>query len=161
MAYAGPELLTGQHLVEGFDCGKPALNEWLIRHALTNQASGTSRTWVVVEAGSPDVVAFYASATASVLRSSAPKKMQRNQPEEMPAILLARMAVDARHAGRGLGGALLKHFILKAIEVAQSVGVRILLIHAKDDEAKSFYMHYGFVDSPFDPLVLMMLLRDL
>ena len=161
MAYAGPELLTGQHLVEGFDCGKPALNEWLIRHALTNQASGTSRTWVVVETGSHEVVTFYASATASVVRSSAPKKMQRNQPEEMPAILLARMAVDARHAGHGLGAALLKHFTLKAIEVAQSVGVRILLIHAKDDEAKSFYMHYGFVDSPFDPLVLMMLLRDL
>jgi GNAT superfamily N-acetyltransferase len=161
VAYAGPELLSGQHLVEGFDCGKPALNEWLIRHALNNQASGTSRTWVVVEAGSREVIAFYASATASVLRSSAPKRMQRNQPEEMPAVLLARMAVDARHAGHGLGAALLKHFMLKALEVAQSVRVRILLIHAKDEEAKSFYIHYGFVESPFDPLVLMMLLRDL
>lgn len=161
MAYAGPELLTGQHLVEVFDCGKPALNEWLIPYALNNQASGTSRTWVVVEAGSHDVVAFYASATASVLRSSAPRRMQRNQPEEMPAILLARMGVDARHAGQGLGAALLKHFTLKALEVAQSVGVRVLLIHAKDVQAKSFYMHYGFVESPFDPLVLMMLLRDL
>jgi len=79
----------------------------------------------------------------------------------MPAILLARMAVDARHAGHGLGAVLLKHFMLKALEVAQSVRVRVLLIHAKDDEAKSFYMHYGFVESPFDPLVLMMLLRDL
>jgi GNAT superfamily N-acetyltransferase len=161
VAYAGPQLLTGQHLAEGFDCGKPALNDWLIRHALHNQASGTSRTWVVVEAGSHNVVAFYASATASVLRLSAPKRMQRNQPEEMPAILLARMGVDARHAGQGLGASLLKHFMLKALEVAQSVGVRLLLIHAKDDEAKSFYMHYGFVESPFDPLVLMMLLRDL
>ena len=86
--------------------------------------------------------------------------MQRNQPEEIPAVLLARMAVHARHAGHGLGAALLKHFMLKALEVAQSVGVRILLIHAKDDEAKSFYTHYGFVESPFDPLVLMMFLRD-
>ena len=65
---------------------------------------------------------------------------RRNQPEELPAILLARMAVDSRHSGRGLGAALLKHFMLKALEVAQSVGVRVLLIHAKDDEAKSFYM---------------------
>jgi GNAT superfamily N-acetyltransferase len=71
------------------------------------------------------------------------------------------MAVDARHVGHGLGAALLKHFTLKALEVAQSVGVRILLIHAKDDQAKSFYMHYGFVESPFDPLILIMLLRDL
>ena len=158
MAYVGPELLAGDHLLEGFDCGKPALNQWLIRHARKNQASGSSRTWVVVETGTREVVAFYASATASILRSSTPKSMRRNQPEEMPAILLARMAVDSRHSGRGLGAAVLKHFMLKAFEVAQSVGVRVLLIHAKDDEARSFYTHYGFVESPFDPLVLMMLL---
>ncbi len=158
MAYGGPELLAGEHLLDGFDCGKPTLNEWLIRHALNNKANGTSRTWVVVETGSREVVAFYASATASILRSSAPKKMRRNQPEEMPAILLARTAVDSRHTRHGLGAALLKHFMLKALEVAQSVGVRVLLIHAKDDEAKSFYSHYGFVESPFDPLILVMLL---
>jgi GNAT superfamily N-acetyltransferase len=161
VAYAGPELLSGEDLLGGFDCGKPALNEWLIRHALNNQASGTSRTWVVIEAGSSEVVAFYASATASVLRSSAPKAMRRNQPEEMPAILLARMAVDVRHSRHGLGAALLKHFMLKALEVAQSFGARVLLIHAKDDEAKSFYTHYGFIESPIDPLVLTLLLRDL
>jgi len=160
VAYVGPELLAGDHVFEGFDCGKPALNQWLIRHALNNQASGKSRTWVVVEAGSHDVVACYASATASILRSSTPKRMRRNQPDEMPAILLARMAVDSKHNRRGLGAALLKHFMLKAFEVAESVGVRVLLIHAKDDEAKRFYTHYGFLESPFDPLVLMMLLGD-
>jgi len=79
---------------------------------------------VVVEAGSHDVVACYASATASILRSSTPKRMRRNQPDEMPAILLARMAVDSKHNRRGLGAALLKHFMLKAFEVAESVGVR-------------------------------------
>jgi GNAT superfamily N-acetyltransferase len=161
VAYAGPELLAGEHLLDGFDCGKSALNEWLVHHARNNQETGTSRTWVVVEAGSHEVVAFYASATASILRSSAPKRMRRNQPEEMPAILLARMAVDSRHTRHGLGEALLKHFMLKGLEVAQSVGVRVLLIHAKDDEAKSFYRNYGFEESPFDPLVLTMLLRDL
>ncbi len=161
MAFAGPELLTPEHLLGGFDCGKPALNEWLIRHAPNNQMRGTSRTWVVIETGSREVAAFYASATASFLRSSAPKAMRRNQPEEIPAILLARMAVDSRPKDRGLGAALLKHFMLKALEVAQSVGVRLLLFHAKDDEAKGFYLHYGFVESPFDPLILVMVLRDL
>ena len=161
MAYAGPELLAGEHLLEGFDCGQQALNEWLIRRALNNQTSGTSRTWVVVKAGSREVVAFYASATASILRSSTPQRMRRNQPAEMPAILLARMAVDARHQGHGLGAAVLKHFMLKALEVAKSVGVRLLLIHAKDDEARSFYSHFGFVESPLDPLVMMMFLADI
>ena len=161
MAYAGPELLAGEHRLEGFDCGSGALNDWLVQRALRNQSSGTSRTWVVVEVGTGQVVAFYASSTASILRSSAPKRIGRNQPEEMPAVLLARMGVDSRHQSRGLGAALLKHFMLKAVEVAQSVGVRVLLIHAKDDNAKSFYEHYGFVESPLDPLVMMMLLTDL
>ena len=161
MNYAGPQLLAGEHVLEGFDCGSGALNDWLVRRALRNQSSGTSRTWVVIEGETPQVVAFYASSTASVLRSTAPKKVGRNQPEEMPAILLARMGVDSRHQGRGIGAALLKHFMLKAIEVAQSVGVRVLLIHAKDESAKNFYEHYGFVGSPLDPLVMMMLLTEL
>jgi GNAT superfamily N-acetyltransferase len=161
VAYAGPELLTGDHNVAGFDCGNSALNEWLVRRALTNQTSGTSRTWVVVDSDSSEVVGFYASSTASILRSSTPKRMRRNQPEELPAVLLARMAVDSRHQGHGLGAALLKHFMLKALEVAKSVGVRVLLIHAKNEDAKSFYSHFGFVESPLNPLVLMMLLTDL
>jgi GNAT superfamily N-acetyltransferase len=160
VAYAGPELLAGEHLLEGFDCGSRALNDWLVQRALRNQSSGTSRTWVVVERATGHIVAFYASSTASILRSAAPKRMGRNQPEEMPAILLARIAVDSRHQGQGLGAALLKHFMLKAMEVSQSVGVRVLLIHAKDENAKNFYEHYGFVESPLDPLVMMMLLAD-
>jgi GNAT superfamily N-acetyltransferase len=161
VAYAGPVILTGDHVLEGFDCGKPALNEWLGNRALTNQSSGTTRTWVVVEEGSADVVGYYASSTAAILRSSVPTPIRRNQPEQIPAILLARMAVDQRHTGKGLGAALLKHFMLKAIEVAHSVGVRVFLIHAKDEEAKTFYSRYGFVESSFDPLTLVMLLGDL
>lgn len=161
MAHAGPVILTGDHALGEFDCGKPALNEWLRNRALANQASGTTRTWVLVEEGSSEVVAYYASSTASVLRSSVSTRIRRNQPEQIPAILLARMAVDQRDKGKGVGGALLKHFMLKALEVAQSVGVRVLLIHAKDDEAKTFYSHYGFVESSFDPLTLMMLVGDL
>ena len=102
MAYVGPELLAGDHVLDGFNCAKPTLNQWLVRHAHKNRASGSSRTWVVVETGSREAVAFYASATASILQSSTPKSMQRNQPEEMPAVLLARMAVDSRHDGHGL-----------------------------------------------------------
>jgi GNAT superfamily N-acetyltransferase len=160
VTYSGPELLTPEHFVSGFDCGTAALNEWLVTRAIKNQAGGTTRTWVVVETVTSEVVAFYASSTASILRESAPKRMARDQPEELPAVLLARMAVDVRHQGRGLGAALLKHFMLKALEVAQSVGVRVLLIHAKDEPATRFYSHYGFVESPVDPLVLMMLLPN-
>jgi GNAT superfamily N-acetyltransferase len=151
-------LLTGEHVLVGFDCGKPALDDWLARRALGNQAMGTSRTWVVTERGSPQVVAFYASCTSSVLRRTAPEPMAKSQPDEIPAILLGRMAVDSKYKGQGLGAALLKHFMLKAIEVANSVGVRIVLVHAKDDDARAFYQRYDFSESPMDPLTLMMLL---
>ena len=161
MAYAGPAILTGAHVVDGFECGQPALDEWLRRRALGNQAVGSSRTWVVVEEPGANVVGYYASSTASVLRMSAPTRFRRNQPQQVPAILLARLAVDQRQKGKGLGAALLKHFMLKALEVAELVGVRMVLVHAKDEEAQAFYSHFGFVESPVDPLVLMMLLADI
>ncbi len=157
MSYAGPELLTGDHVLASFDCGRPALNDWLRRRAPVNQRTGTSRTWVVTEVGSRVVVGFYCSSTASVLRQEAPKRFVHNQPNELPAVLLGRMGVDTKHKGRGLGAALLKHFMLKALQVSASVGVRLVLVHAKDDVAKAFYEHYGFVESAIDPLTLMML----
>ncbi len=69
-----------------------------------------------------------------------------------------RMAVDSRHQGEHLGSALLQHFMIKAIDVAAAIGVRLLLVHAKDEEAKAFYAHYGFVESPLDTLTMLMLL---
>lgn len=159
MSYAGPQLLAGDHVVAGFDCGRPALNGWLVRMAHADQGTGTTRTWVVTEAGRRHVVAFYASCTASVLRSSAPRPFGRGQPDQVPALLLARMGVAGKHQRHGLGTALLKHFVTKAMQVSRSVGVRLLLVHAKDDDARAFYEKYGFVESPIDPLTLMMLLE--
>jgi GNAT superfamily N-acetyltransferase len=156
VTYRGPVLLTSVHEILGFTSDVPALDEWLARRALGNQLSGSSRTWVVTEDDSQQVVAFCASSTASVLRGDAPKGFGRNQPEELPAILLARLAVDVRHRQRGLGAALLKHFLLKAREVSESVGVHLVLVHAKNDDARSFYEHYGFARSPIDDYTLML-----
>jgi len=158
LTYAGPTLLTSEHSLEGFDCGEPALNDWFTRRALGNQASGTSRTWVVTDEPAGMVVAYYASSTASVMRAAAPRRIARDQPTELPAILLGRLAVDSRHQGKGFAGAMLKHFTTKAIEVSENVGVRLLLVHAKNDHAKAFYQHFGFIESPVDALTLMMLL---
>jgi hypothetical protein len=147
LTYSGPTLLTSEHRLEGFDCGEPALNDWLVRRALGNQAAGTSRTWVVVDEPTKTVAAYYASSTASVMRAVAPRRVARDQPADLPAILLGRMAVDSRHQG-----------MTKAIEVSEKVGVRLVLVHAKDEQAKSFYQRHGFIESPIDPLTLMMLL---
>lgn len=106
------------------------------------------------------VVAYYASSTAVVLRSEATKRAARNQPDPLPALLLGRLAVDETWQGRGLGAALLKHFILKSLEVAELTGVRVLLVHAANPEAAAFYQRFGFEPSPVDELTLMLLVKD-
>lgn len=107
------------------------------------------------------VVAYYASASAAIIREAAPKPMRRNQPEILPAVLLSRLAVHSDYQGRGLAAALLKHFMLKAFEVSERVGVRVVLVHAKEDGVRVFYEKYGFVQSPLDPLTLVHLLPSI
>lgn len=158
MSYQGPVLLSDEHVVEDFDCGNDVLNEWLQTRALRNQREGSSRTWVVLDGRR--IVAFYASSTAVLLRSHATKRAARNQPDPLPAVLLGRLAVDAEYQGRGLAAALLKHFVLKSLEIAELTGVRLLLVHAKNDAAQRFYQRYGFEPSPADDLTLMLLIKD-
>ena len=157
--YRGPELLAAHHDLEGFDCGDEALNEWLHSRAPRNQREGSSRTWVVADGAR--VVAFYASSTAVVARTEATRRAARNQPDPVPAVLLGRLAVDRGHQGKGLAAALLKHFLLKALEVASLTGVRLVLVHAKDGRAADFYRHFGFEPSPIDDLTLMLLINDI
>jgi GNAT superfamily N-acetyltransferase len=158
VSYEGPVLLGADHIVEDFDCGQDVLNQWLRTKALHNQREGGSRTWVVLEGRR--VVAFYASSTAVLMRSRATKRAARNQPDPLPAVLLGRLAVDVEHQGRGLAAALLKHFVLKSLEVAELTGVRLLLVRAKNDTARRFYLRYGFEPSPVDDMTLMLLVRD-
>lgn len=106
------------------------------------------------------VVAFYASSTAVLMRSHATKRAARNQPDLLPAVLLGRLAVDTKYQGRGFATALLKQFVLKSLEVAELTGVRLLLIHAKNDTTRRFYLRHGFEPSPIDDLTLMLLVKD-
>jgi len=157
--YLEPEIFADAHDIESFDCGDEALNDWFHRRASRNQREGSSRTWVVTNQGS--VVAFYASSTAVLTRIEATKRAARNQPDPLPAVLIGRLAVDREHQGRGLAAALLKNFLLKALEVAQITGVRLVLVHAKNEQAADFYRHYGFDASPIDDLTLMLLMKDI
>lgn len=157
--YQGPELLTTSHDVDGFDCGNESLNHWFKRRAPRNQREGSSRTWVVTDG--TRAVAFYASATAVMARSEATLRAARYQPDPLPAMLLGRLAVDRHHQRKGLAAALLKHFLLKALEVAEFTGLRLVLVHAKDSQAASFYRHYGFEPSPVDKMTLMLLIKDI
>jgi GNAT superfamily N-acetyltransferase len=157
--FEGPVLLDQRHDLARFDSGAPALDHWLRRRALRGQREGGSRTWVVTD--DDRVVGYYASYTAVLLHEAAPSRARRNQPDPLPALLLARLAVDRSVQGHGVGAALLKHFVLMGLEVASLTGVRLLLVHAKDGTAASFYRRYGFEPTSFDELTLLLLLRDL
>ncbi len=158
-AIASPTLLNSEHDTAQFNAGSSSLNEWLYKRALKNQATGASRTFVICE--SNRIIGYYALATGSVERLAAPGSIARNMPEPIPVIVLGRLAVDAQYQGRRLGAALLKDAMLRTLTIAQNVGVRGLLVHAISEEAKQFYLSYGFQASPIEPMTLLLSVQHL
>ena len=154
---SSPQPLEHLHDCNEFDCGEPLLNDWLKRRALTNQSSGASRTFVVVD-GRQHVLGFYALAAGAVAQRESTGAVRRNMPDPIPVLVLARLAVNRGHQGMQLGSALLKDAVLRAVAVAENAGVRALLVHALHHDAKAFYQHYGFKESPADPMTLMLCL---
>lgn len=154
------ELLAPSLEVSEFDCGKHvSLNEWLKRLARMNQASGDTRTYVVHR--ELKVVGYYSLAPGSVSRREATARASKSAPDPIPVVLLARLAVDKREQGQGLGPALLKDALLRAYAGAEIIGGRAVLVHAIDDEAASFYRKYGFESCAGFELHLMLLMKDI
>ena len=150
-----PQPLVARHLTNDFDCGEVSLNDWLQRRALPNQLAGATRT-VIVETAEGRVAGYYALAAGAVSRSAATTRVRRNMPDPVPVLVLARLAVDRGMQDRQLGAALLQDAVKRAVSVSQNAGVRALLVHALDESAKAFYLHYGFCESPLHPLTLML-----
>ena len=154
-----PQPLGVAHRLSDFSCGQSVLDDWLKRRALANQFSGASRSFVVADS-SGRVHGYYAMAAGAVSHHIATGAVRRNMPDPVPVMVLARLAVDSCAQGIQLGGALLQDAVRRTLAVAQNAGVRALLVHALDEQAKSFYEHYGFQPSPVDPLVLMLRLNQ-
>jgi GNAT superfamily N-acetyltransferase len=155
-----PEPIGVHHQVGAFDCGAPALNEFLIRHALTNHQAGSAKTFVATT-DDHVVVGCYSLTAAQVLYADAPTRLQKGVARHpIPVVLLARLAVDRTWQGKGLGPGLLKDAILRVLGAAEGVGIRALLVHAKDEKAKAFYQHFNFEPLPGYPLHLVLLLKD-
>ena len=158
-AVSPPELLTAQHDVSDFTSTEPTLDEWLKRRALKSQKSGAARTYVVTSENF--VIGYYSLAVGSVTRSLSVSRVRRNMPDPIPVMLLARLAIDDSWQGRGLGRSLLRDAVLRAIQAADIVGIRALLVHAISDDAKRFYQYFGFQPSEIESMTLMATLADL
>jgi GNAT superfamily N-acetyltransferase len=155
------ERLTKAHNLSSFDCGTPSLTDWLQRFAWQNQQADAARVYVAHRRD--DVVAGYHSLTvSSVRRDDAPARVAKglaNHP--IGVALLGRLAVDRGQKGKGLGRALLLDALMRTAQAADTIGIRAMLVHAIDEEAKRFYLHFNFEVAPVDPMHLMLLMKDL
>jgi GNAT superfamily N-acetyltransferase len=159
-AYSPVRKLTSAHRLVGFDCGHPALNQFLQRFALANQQANSAQTHLCTLAG--DVVGFYGLAVGSVALETVPSRIRKGLARHPVAVmLLARLAVDRRHQGKGLGKALLRDALLRTAQAADIAGIRCILVHAKDEAARRWYESRDFEPSPTDPHHLFLMLKDL
>src|SRR3954454_14579517 len=151
---SAPVPLTGEHDLSAFDCGEPALNEWLRHRALKNE-SRFSRTYVVCEGNR--VVVYFSISAGAVERSAAPGKLRRNAPDAIPVSVIGRLAVSRTYAGRGLGADILSDTLCRIAVASQSIGIGAVLVHAKDEQAKRFYVACAeFIEYPADSRTLFL-----
>ena len=153
------EKLQHLHAVDAFDSSNQDLNRFLQQYALPNQSSGASTTYVGL--ADQTVIGYYSLAVGSVEYEQAPERVAKGLAHHpIPVMLLARLAVDHQWQKKGVGAGLLKDAMLRTLQAADIVGIRALLVHAKDHHATLFYQHFDFIHSPSDPLHLLILLKD-
>ena len=154
MPLSNPVSLAPHHVLTDFDCGEPALNDWLKHRARKNQ-SRFSRSYVVCEGDR--VVAYYCVSVGAVERTGAPGKVRRNAPDAIPVSMIGRLAVDKAHAGRGLGADILADALRRIATAAQAIGIAAVLVQAKDDNAKRFYLACAeFIEFPAESRTLFL-----
>jgi GNAT superfamily N-acetyltransferase len=137
MPLSAPAPLAPHHDLGGFDCGEPALNDWLKQRARRNE-SRFSRTYVVCDGDR--VVAYFCISAGAVERGAVPGRLRRNAPDSVPVSVIGRLAVDKDYAGRGLGADILADALRRIAVASQSIGIGAVMVQAKDARAKRFYL---------------------
>lgn len=142
-----------RHNADTFDSGEPELDEWLRRHAAGADARRTARTFVWTTASDPGrqrtpVIAYYSLTGHRLIRDELPRKIGRGSPDEIPAVLLARLAVDRSTQGRGIGGAVLADAMSRVLEATNIVAARFVVVDALHERGATFYEHHGFTRIP-------------
>ncbi len=160
--FGEPRPLDGEHRVNGFECGVDSLDIWLVRHARAASGAGSARTYVVVDSEQDRVVGYHALTVGSIEHAEATIRAKKGMPRHpIPVMILARLAVDKSVQGKGLGLFLLRDAMRRAVSVAEQAGVRLILVHAVNDEARAFYKRFGFEPSPTDPMNMHLLTKEI
>jgi GNAT superfamily N-acetyltransferase len=144
LSYVGPELLTAAHGLEAFDCGKPVLNDWLGKYALSNQLRGFTRVLVIHQAR--QVVGYYGLAPTAVPPMTLNRALRTGRPPDpVPCILLGQLATDLKHRGQGIGTRLVRDALWRCLSAADTIGGRAVIVRAVDEEAVAFWKSWDFV----------------
>lgn len=156
MARLNPPRPLGQDdRVEDFDCGLDSINQWLRRHAKRNQQFNVSRTTVFTDAATGALVGYVTLSAGQIEREYLPKPSQRNQPAQIPVILLGQLAVDRRYQGQGFARQFLAYAVRTCLELSREVGCFGVLTYPIDDDVRAFYRKFGFEELPSDPMRAM------
>ena len=159
MSFSRPEPLGVEHQLEDFDCGKTALDDWLLRHARQAQGSGSAKTFVVAEG--VRVAGYFSLTVGQVDTLDAPERIRKGMGQyPVPVVILARLAVSLQDHGRGIGFGLLQDAIRRTMLIAERAGIRAMLTHPIDKDATKFYTRFGLIASPLREQQLLLLLKD-
>lgn len=146
--------------VDAFDCGQSDLNHYLRRYAWSNQKANSAQTYIVC--ASSNIAGYYSLSVAGVDHAETPPRVTKGLARHpVPVMLLARLAVDLNFQGHGLGAALLKDALLRTLQAADIAGIRAVIVHAKSDAARQWYLRFGFEPGPINPFHLFLLLKDI
>ena len=134
-----------------FDCGRDSLNNWLRQRAWANHASGVSRTNVICDTATGEIIGYVTLSSAQIERAFLPKPHKRNKPDPVPVTLLGQLAIHKDHHGQGHARSLLMFALTTAVRASHEIGSFGVITHPIDDSVRAFYRRWGFQDLPSDP----------
>lgn len=151
------EPIHKKHDREAFDCGEEALNEFLRRYARKSHDLGGAKTFLAIDDADETILGFYSLSPASVAYARTPEIVRRGLARhDVPGFRLARLAVDRKFQGQGLGGQLLLAAGRRCLAASAEVGGVVLVIDAKNERAAGWYASYGAVPLLDAPLSLLL-----
>ncbi|PCI39987.1 MAG: GNAT family N-acetyltransferase [Elusimicrobia bacterium] len=154
------EELNKDHNRSRFDSSAADLDEWLKRFSLQSMKKDSARTFVVHRSGI--VVGYYALTAGSASHEEATAATKKGLPQyPIPVIIIARLAIDRQEQGTGLGSALLKDALIRIETASKDIGIRAVLVHAINSDARKFYENNDFERSPINEFTLMLSMKDL
>lgn len=161
VVFEAPRELRADDDVALFESGAEQIDEWFRRFAKLAAGSGTAKTYVACNKGG-EIAGFYSIATGQINKVDATSRVGKGVGRHaIPVIVLARLAVDLKFQGMGVGHGLLQDCVSRVVKIREEVGVRALVTHAKDAEAAGFYARFGFEQSPVNERQMMVLMKDL